>query len=48
MNRLNKAESAIFIHLLYSLFPKDLTIQNLFTYAKSEDIFCESIWENDL
>ena len=28
MNRLNTTESAIFISLVYSLLPKDLTIQN--------------------
>ena len=30
INRLNTTESAIFISLMYSLLPKDLTIQNLF------------------
>ena len=29
MNRLNKNESAIFIYLVHSLLPRDLTIQNL-------------------
>ena len=31
MNRLSSIEPAVFISFLYSLFPKDLTIQNLFT-----------------
>ena len=29
MNRLNTTESTIFIYLMYSLLPEDLTIQNL-------------------
>ena len=29
LNRLNKTEFAIFIYLMWSLFPKDLTNQNL-------------------
>ena len=31
MNRLKYTESAVFISLAYSLFPKDQTIQDLFT-----------------
>ena len=30
MNRLSTTETALFICLVYSLLPKDLTIQNLF------------------
>ena len=32
MNRLSKAEFAIFSSFMWSLLPKDLTNQNLFTY----------------
>ena len=33
MNRLSKTEYVVFISLVYSLLPKDLTVQNLLTYS---------------
>ena len=38
INRLDKTESAFFIYLVYSLLPKDLTIQNL-SYNHKEPAF---------
>ena len=40
MNRLNKTQLAIFISLMQSLLPKDLTIRNLFTFIAASIVPC--------
>ena len=40
MNRLNTTESAIFIYLVNSLLPKDLSIQNLFISTEAGVLPC--------
>ena len=40
MNRLNITEPAIFIYLVHSSFPKDVTIQNLFISSASGVALC--------
>ena len=40
MNRLNKTEFAIFISLMQSLLPKDLTILNVFTFTAAGIVPC--------
>ena len=41
MDRLNSTLSAIFIPLVYSLLPKDLTVQNLFIFPAAGVVPCD-------
>ena len=40
MNRLNKTEFAIFISLMWSLLPRDLTNNNLFIFSAAGVVQC--------
>ena len=40
MNRLNKTEFSVFVPLMWSLLPRDLTIQNIFIFTAAGGVPC--------